>query len=106
MRRAGLPLPDHPHHFFQLFAQALVGMEPARGIHEHRIDAARQPSVDGIERDGCRIGALPRARATVVVLPVPFTPNTSTTVGAPPSARASGAAAGPSCSTTICSSVA
>ena len=63
MRRAGLPLPDDPHHFFQLFAQALVGMEPARGIHEHRVDPARDASVDGIESDGCRVGPLPRTRA-------------------------------------------
>ena len=50
------PLDDSPD-LGQLVHQLLLVLEPARGVDEHRVEAARLGGGDRVERDGARIGA-------------------------------------------------
>ena len=58
MRGAGQTLADDPHDLLQLFAQPLVGVQPAGGVHEHSVDPPRHRGINRVERHRRRIAAL------------------------------------------------
>ena len=57
MRGAGKPAADDADDLAELVHQPFLGVEPAGGIHEDRIEIPRDGRVDGVERDRGRVAA-------------------------------------------------
>ena len=66
MRRAGQRLVDDAFHLLDFLHQVRLGRQPARGVGEHNVDAARGRGMDGIENHRRRIARLLRNHRHVV----------------------------------------